>query len=266
MYSILEGLCRKSRGFSSSNSIRERIAEIEQLGGMSGVDFDDGDDDGDDGDGERKEDMSTKLDGEDSEDDGDDDGDDSGEDDREDELHGTFEEERLRLYQKSCGKTTVEPQPELLVAELLEEFDEVYRSIYCPGSKGQKLHPYELTISDEELEGVSSHDVDERADAYMLGIVRVAKRWADTAAVDPGLSQHDKSIYRQLPNKLRVLLRWGMLDVPGAPRMPLMTRSVVKMILRRFGLVDDALQEVSLSVFVFEGFQLSRGWWFCRVC
>jgi hypothetical protein len=149
------------------------------------------------------------------------------------------------LYISAMGDPVEEPRFELLKAALMDEFNDVYCRVYRPDTKPNRLSVYELTFADEIL-GKSNNDTKAKANKYLKGMLAVANSWAAAARDDPGLSDVEKAIYQQLPSKLRVMLRWSTVNINEMPQMPLLTRSAVHMILMRFALVRNAIQEVSV--------------------
>jgi hypothetical protein len=58
------------------------------------------------------------------------------------------------------------------------------------------------------------------------------------------------SLFRQMERKLTVLLQWSQIGANEMPIMPMLTRSLLRMILNRFEGIEDASRKVSVLIYI----------------
>jgi hypothetical protein len=159
--------------------------------------------------------------------------------------------------QNSEAQNSEEPELSVLEPGLLEEWDRVYVEVFRPGvvqADGTKkntvksiLTKEELTISCVTPSEMDFDDVEELREMYRQRMKDATRKYV-VKLDESAYTAEQLSLFRQMEGKLTVLLQWSWIGANEMPIMPMLTRSLLRMILNRFEGIEDASRKVSVFI------------------
>ena len=147
------------------------------------------------------------------------------------------------------GDESVRPNREVLMSEWLDAVDACFEENFICNAKNKDKIGVEMEMMvGQEWDGTS--DVDKEAyfdarDKYIEGVVELTARVAKEAQKDPEMSLEVKAMWAQMQHKVAIVLCIPDPKIPWRPWFPLLTRSVYKMLVRRFEAAKETIREVS---------------------
>ena len=149
------------------------------------------------------------------------------------------------LYKLAIGDESEEPLFELLAPELMDELDQVYCKLFRSDVKSGDIGPWELIFSDKLPPGFTSDDIRVKNDQYFNDVVKVLNDRFQKSRDDRSIPEEHRRLLAQMSSKVNILTGYNGMGCATMPPMPILTRSVVQMLVRRFEGVSDAIYEVS---------------------
>ena len=170
---------------------------------------------------------------------------------REDKAKMKAKETKLveTFWEYVRGDEGVRPNRDVLMPEWLEAVNACFEEnfIYNAKNKDTVSVDMEMMVGQEwETRSKEDYEAYQKArEKYTEEVVALTARVAKEAESDPELSMEVKAIWTQMRHKVTIVLTVPDPKTPWRPWFPLLTRSVYKMLVRRFESVKETLHEVS---------------------
>ena len=156
-------------------------------------------------------------------------------------------EKESDLLQLALGDDAQEPLFEILTPELMDALDKVYERQFRKGIDSGDTGVWELTFSTKLPPGFTIEEIEEKQRKYYTKVLDVLDKHYKGIKDDASVPEKSRRLFGQMYGKLSVLTQWSAMGSREMPMMPILTRSVVQMLVRRLEGVRDAIEEVSKS-------------------